>query len=286
LNGFLSGFGQASDQVSVINPIGFGEGNFIGASPQEYQINFKTAGNNAGGEIRIITPLDGDLDPRTFSLGQIRIGDVDITVPAGRFAFDGQFDFTKKLGFFVKVSAGIDAISKTTTWLIQAIDPVTGLVINKPDLGLVPPNGGGFVKYRVQAKNGAVSGSQIVSSARLFLKNGNPLESNQAINTLDIAAPVSDLQVEALINNGYRLNWSAVDEVGGSGVKDYNVFVSEGNGDYRLLLNNTKLTTTFFQGKTGQNYEFLVRAADIAGNRFPSGEATRTGESDKLGMRI
>jgi hypothetical protein len=86
LNGFLSGFGQASDQVSVINPIGFGEGNFIGASPQEYQINFKTAGNNAGGEIRIITPLDGDLDPRTFSLGQIRIGDVDITVPAGRFA--------------------------------------------------------------------------------------------------------------------------------------------------------------------------------------------------------
>jgi hypothetical protein len=181
----------------------------------------------------------------------------------------------------VKVSAGIDAISKTTTWLIQAIDPVTGLVINKPDLGLVPPNGGGFVKYRVQAKNGAVSGSQIVSSARLFLKNGNPLESNQAINTLDIAAPVSDLQVEALINN-----WSAVDEVGGSGVKDYNVFVSEGNGDYRLLLNNTKLTTTFFQGKTGQNYEFLVRAADIAGNRFPSGEATRTGESDKLGMRI
>ena len=107
------------------------------------------------GQIRITTQLDPSLDPSSFRLGDIQIGDIDIQIPGNLSLFQGDFDFSRTKGFILHVSAGVDMQTGIATWLIEAIDPLTGVVITNPNLGLLPPNnaegaGAGFVTYTVQ----------------------------------------------------------------------------------------------------------------------------------------
>ena len=50
-------------------------------------------------------------------------------VPGGVGAFQSDFDFTKSKGFILRVSAGIDINSNTLSWVLDAIDPLTGEVV-------------------------------------------------------------------------------------------------------------------------------------------------------------
>ena len=59
-------------------------------------------------QIEIVTTLDPDLDPRSFTLGDIRIGDITIDVPEGRWFYQDELDFSVSHGFKLRVSAGID----------------------------------------------------------------------------------------------------------------------------------------------------------------------------------
>jgi hypothetical protein len=58
---------------------------------------------------------------RSFGLGNIKLGDIEINIPSGRFSFDGQFDFVKSKGFVLSVSAGIDAARRLATWTFSAV---------------------------------------------------------------------------------------------------------------------------------------------------------------------
>ena len=59
-------------------------------------------------------------------LGDIRIGNVSIDVPDGRWFYQGDIDFTDTLGFIVRVSAGIDLYQDPASarWVVPA-KPVT-----------------------------------------------------------------------------------------------------------------------------------------------------------------
>src|SRR5262249_21746493 len=83
-----------------------------------------------------------------------------------------DFDFTRTNGFILRVSAGIDLVQKEATWLLQAIDPLTGEIIQDPTKGLLPPNdargqGAGFVTYTILPAATAVTGAQVSAPARL-----------------------------------------------------------------------------------------------------------------------
>src|SRR5262249_26150756 len=132
----------------------------------------------AVGEVRIVEQLDPSLDPRSFRLGDLRLGDISVHIP-GRGVFQGDFDFSRSKGFILRVNAGIDVESNTVTWLLQAIDPDTGEVVQDPHRGLLPPNnaqnaGAGFVSYTVQPKDGLVTGVQISASARVLFNTTAP----------------------------------------------------------------------------------------------------------------
>src|SRR5205807_9824032 len=91
-------------------------------------------------QVRVVTTLDPNLDASSFRLGDIQVAGIDIHVPAGRALFQGDFDFTQARGFILRVSAGIDLSTRTATWLIQAIDPLTGEAIQDPTRGLLQAN--------------------------------------------------------------------------------------------------------------------------------------------------
>src|SRR3546814_14131887 len=88
-----------------------------------YAIGFENAAGSARytNEIRIVTQLDPDLDPRSFTFGDIRIGDISIDVPDGKTSFQAEYDFPAARGFILRVSAVLD-LSQTpasASWLIQ-----------------------------------------------------------------------------------------------------------------------------------------------------------------------
>ena len=142
-----------------------------------YSIAFNNPSERAVGELRIVTQIDADLDVRTLRLGDIKLGDINIHIPADRANFQGDFDFSGNKGFILRVSGGIDAATHVATWLLQAIDPDTGEVLHDAVRGLLAPssstaqsnsNAAGFVSYSVTSSATAESGAAISAQARVF----------------------------------------------------------------------------------------------------------------------
>ena len=86
-------------------------------------------------------------------------GSASTCLPADRCTRD-EFDFTESNGFILRVSAGVDLYqedSPVATWSLQAIDPLTGEVLQDATRGLLRPNnalgeGAGFVTYSVTTR--------------------------------------------------------------------------------------------------------------------------------------
>src|SRR3546814_1989888 len=113
----------------------------LGWLPAAAELPYSNGFENAAGssrytnEIRIVTQLDPDLDARSFTFGDIRIGDITIDVPDGRSSFQAEYDFVATRGFILRVSAVLDLFQEpaSASWLIQAIDPVTGEVLRSEE---------------------------------------------------------------------------------------------------------------------------------------------------------
>src|SRR5206468_11742170 len=115
-----------------------------------------------------------------------------------RAAFQGDFDLRNSLGFIVRVSAGIDPNTRTATWLLQAIDPETGEVLQDATRGLLLPNnaqgrGAGFVSWTAQSAFTAPDGAAILAQARVQLNNLAPFETGTVSSTLDGSSPQTTL---------------------------------------------------------------------------------------------
>ncbi|MBO3704008.1 MAG: hypothetical protein J5W83_15990, partial [Candidatus Accumulibacter sp.] len=107
------------------------------ATALPYAVDFRMPGNAPAGQLRLVMALDASLDARSFRLGDLKLGDINVHLPAGRASFQGDFDFSGSKGFVLRVSAGIDVTTRIATWLLQAIDPQTGEVLHDATRGLL-----------------------------------------------------------------------------------------------------------------------------------------------------
>src|SRR5262249_53920654 len=157
-----------------------------------------------------------------------------------RTSFQGDFDFTQSKGFVLRVSAGLDIPTKTVSWLVQAIDPATGEVIQDPTKGLVPPNnvagpGSGFVTYQVTPQDGLPTGTTITAQAHVAFNTAAPMDTDAIKQVLDGKAPTTTVTATPLAqgSSSYRVAWNSQDDAGGSGVKDVTVYVAVDGGNFQ-----------------------------------------------------
>ena len=241
-------------------------------------------------EVRIVTELDDALDSVLFRLGDMQIGDIAIDVPENVGMFQREFDFTATRGFLLRVSAGVDIESGIVTWLFQAIDPETRVLIQNPAIGLLPPNnangdGAGFVSYTVQARPDiAVTGTEINSQARIFFDGMAPQETSLHTVPVDAVPPTTTFTAALMTSESsgdadqsqwednsvfHEIKWSAEDDALGSGFHHVTVYVSTDGGIYRIWQRQeaTSSGTLVHEGIEGHDYEFLVLATDNAGNQ-------------------
>jgi hypothetical protein len=195
-------------------------------------------------KVQLVSKLDSDLDPRTFQLGGLRLGDIQVNIPPGRSSFQGDFDFTATKGFILRVSAGIDLATNTATWLLEAIDPNTGEVIQNPNIGILRPNdingvGSGFASYTIAPKE-SVTGTAITSQAKIIFNNSARIDTNRITNIIDGVAPTAFVNATKITANDYRVVWNATDDNGGSGIKHVTVYVAENGGDFKVWKSQTQ----------------------------------------------
>ena len=226
------------------------------------------------GQVQVVTQVDPNLDLRTFQLGDIQLGDIQIHIPAGRTSFQGDFDFTQSRGFILRVSAGLDETTRTVSWLFQAIDPNTGEVIQESTRGLLSPDnaqgaGSGFVSFEVEPQSGLATGTTISAQGHVQFNTSAPMDTALLTQVLDATPPTTTLTATPLApgSPNYQVQWTAQDDPDGSGVQDVTVYVAEDGGDYQAWLDQTTETSAVYQGQPGHTYQFLALARDNAGNQ-------------------
>lgn len=279
LRRFLTGGAAETGIASITGPFSAESNGFLPVDAAlPYTINFQNdpSASSFVNEIRIVADIDQQLDTRTFRLGDLRIGDINIDVPSDRGVYTADIDFLDTKGFILRVSTGVDLAANEATWLIQAIDPITGQLITDPNRGLLPPNnalgdGFGFVSYTIRTEDDVVTGDEVAASARVFFDNAAPEDTEVLTQLIDAASPVTQLTVTRITPAApnFLVNWSSLDDTDGSGFKHVTIYVAEDGGDFAIWQRRVTEATgsAVFTGTPSHTYEFLALATDNAGNR-------------------
>ncbi len=280
----------ARDPNDIVGPAGFGAEAFV--VPQAtlpYLIRFQNlpAAEGPAAEVVVTHVLDANLDLDTFALDDFGFGDITVSVPAGRQVFSTRLDLRSPRGLFVDVAAGLDRATRTVTWRLQAIDPLTLDLPISPFVGFLPPDdaahsGEGFVGYSIRPKAGLASGTEIRSVALIVFDTNDPIATNQvnptdpsqgtdpskeALVTIDSVWSTSSMTaLPALQNATFTVKWTGDDDTGGSGLAGIDVFVSDNGGPYTPFHTNTLATSAAFTGQAGHTYRFYTLATDNVGH--------------------
>lgn len=278
---FYEQSGVAGRLASLTGPITIESGGYVPVgAPLPYSVDFRTDSEAAGfvHELRVLSELDENLDVSTFQLGDIQIGDIQVHIPDGRGTFQSDFDFSEAKGFNLRVSGGIDPSTRTASWLIQAIDPLTGAVLEDAERGLLPANdargsGAGFVSYSVEVKRDAQTGAEVSAQARVLfdsVDNALPQDTLVVTHRVDAAAPTSEISATRISDllDDYRVEWNVSDDEAGSGFRHVTLYVATDGGDFEIWRSRVADASGsgVFQGEAGHSYEFLALASDQAGN--------------------
>jgi len=270
--------GRSFDPNEKVGPIGFGPPGFItGENMMPFTIFFENDPQMAtlpAQEVTVTEVLDDDLDLSTFELGDIAIGSKIIDVPPGMFAYSTREDLLLHGNdLLVQVDAELDFPTRTVTWKLTSIDPVTGQFTTDPLAGILPVNddtgrGEGSVSYRVGTQAGLPSETPISGPAEIVFDLNEPIVTNSTLHTLDTEAPAS--QVASLPAGGtaphFAVSWSG-DDGGGSGVAEFDIYVSTDGGPFEIWLEDTTGTTATYFGRASTSYEFYSVATDHVGNQ-------------------
>jgi len=269
INDYFGLTGELADTVALDGPNGYGSRDLVPANtPLPYVL---TARNPADAEVpvrtlRVYIQVPAGYDILTFRLGDLFLDGVQVNLPDNLPAFTGEFDLVTARGYVLRVTAGPDTVTNTLLWVLTAIDPYTGLPSSEAGVGLLSPGATATLGFTIRAHEETATGTTLGLSARVLFDGGTPLDTTRTANVLDAQPPVTTLVATALGGGDYRLDWSATDDAGGSGVRDVTVYGAVSDGGYRLLAYRSQGSTLLYDGTEDDGATFLAIAADNAGN--------------------
>lgn len=268
---------RSFDPNDILGPQGFGAEHWLtDDSPLSYTIRFENdpvLATAPAQTVRITQKLNSDLDFRTFRVGDFGFGDTFVDVPDNRAFYQTRLDLTATRGLYVDVAAGINIATGEAFWEFTSIDPATGAEPTNPLLGFLPPDltspeGEGFASYSVKPKSTIINGAVIDAQARIVFDINEPIDTPAIFNTIDTAKPTStvNLLLATVDEPSFLVSWSGSDNVGGSALAAFTIYVKEDGGFFVPWLENTTLTEATFTGKVGHTYSFYSSSRDNAGH--------------------
>jgi YD repeat-containing protein len=282
---------NSEDPNSLVGPSGIGTQNYLAAtSLLAYQIKFQNASSATGPaqQVVISDPLDPHLDLSSFQLTGLGFGNNVVAIPPGQQDYQTTLSLTLNgTTLDVAIDVWLDTDTRQVHAVFQSLDPATSLP-PAASLGFLPPEDGtgrgtGYISYVIDAAAGVTTGTQIRNVAAITF-DGNPVittdqvnpqdasqgldPDKQALVTIDAAPPTSRVSPLPEMSRGpsFTVSWSGQDDTGGSGIRAFNIWVSDNGGPYTLWQTNTANTSAVFSGQTGHTYAFYSQAIDNVGN--------------------
>jgi len=291
--------GRAKDPNEKFGASGFGPEGFIPSQTLiPYRVNFENLGSGsdpvptqpatAPAQMVVVTDqLTEHLDWSTVQFTEFGFGDF-------KFVANGQYHFEvvpvayDGIGFEVEVEMTFNALNGQLRAVFTSVDPDTQL---PPDVltGFLPPEDGtgigqGYIGFTARPKAGLPTGTEIRNIALIIFDGQDIIATNQvdpqdpsagtspdkeALSTIDSGAPISSVQaLPAQSYYRFDVSWSGVDDVGGSGLAYYDVFVATNEPtQFVPWIEQTTDTTATFVGQPGLQYYFYVLATDNVGNQ-------------------
>lgn len=281
--------GRPSDPNNIIGPAGFaadelpdviapGQTRFDGFVRPDgnygYRIEFenKPTADVPAQVVTVTQTLDSDLDLSTFRFTSFGFGKFLHNVPdnLGGTSYSTVVDAVSVVGVKVRIDASLNPSTRQLTVVYTSLDPNTNDLPIDALAGFLPPNvndpeGDGYLTYQVSPKSTVTNGTRVDAKATIVFDTENPIDTPAVHNTIDTAAPVSQIAaVAASSTSPVTLNWAGSD-ANGSGIASYDIFVSDNGGAYTLLLDDTTLTSYAFAGTLGHVYRFYSVATDNVG---------------------
>ncbi|MBF9219603.1 CARDB domain-containing protein [Hymenobacter ruricola] len=265
------------DPNLIAGPAGYGPRRMVGVQQKlNYQVQFENDSLQATGpaqRVRVQVPLDVTTNLQTFRLGDFGFNGTTYAVPANASTY-AQTLHLSPLPYDVRVVAGVDVSSRLAFWYFQTIDRATGLPPTDSLIGFLGISdtlgqGHGFVNYTIQPGGTALTGDSLVAQGSIVFDSNTPLKTNRWGNIVDAAAPVSHVNAVAAsqLSPTVHLTWTGSDDVGGSGVRSYEVFASEDGGPFVRVAQDVTGTSYDFPGLPGARYDFFTLATDHTDNR-------------------
>ncbi len=285
-------FGATGYSWSDSGNVSLGTFRFVDVKRQlPYRVEFwnKEDATAPAQEVFVEDQLDEDLDWTTFTFDEIGFLRWKIELEGGQY-FSVNVDMRPDMNLIVNVEGTFDIDTGKINWIFRSLDPATRQPPADPLAGFLPPitDSGyeiGWVEFTVRPKAGLPTGAQITNQALVNFDGIGPW--NKApkdppdglgpwLNTIDAGAPTSSVQPLDAMQFGttFTVSWSGQDDEGGSGIRDFTIYVAEDDGPYSVWLNQTRETSASFAGQVGHKYAFVSKARDNVGNEEPAPSAT------------
>ena len=291
---------HAFDPNDIAGPVGYEEPRWVAVqSNMGYTVRFENDPDFATApaqKVVIELPLGEHLNPYSFRLGEFGFGDFRYQPPDNiAYYAETLTNTVDSLGVVVDVTAGVDVVGNKAFWIFESKDPLTGLPPDDALLGFLPVNdttvtiytdtvtqkGEGFVTFFIDPLATAVTGDSVNAQAAIVFDINAPIPTNVWTNILDAFPPTSAMNALPPVAPGssIELSWTALDDPGGVGVGQYDLYVSQDGLPFYLFAADIDTTSYLFTGEEGSTYSFYTRATDFVGNE----EAPKTmGEASVL----
>ncbi len=275
---------HAVDPNDIQGPIGVGDQKWVSINDLlSYNIRFENDPEFATApaqNVYIYHDLDDNIDPFSFELGNFGFGYFSFEIPSSSNTYSTQVDVVDSLGVVVNVTAGIDIVNNRAFWVLESLDPQTGLPPADPNLGFLPVNdtltnrfndtliqkGEGFVSFKVKALQQSLTGDTIHAKADIIFDDNEAIRTPEIFNTIDADFPISEItSIQQIAAAEYELQWQSSDI--GSGLASYELHFSTNGSPYTLYQDGLLNSQAIFSSDPQQDYSFYVLAMDSVGNR-------------------
>lgn len=226
----------------------------------------------AAQKVEVRHRLHAKADISTFAIGAFGFGSHVFTVEGNRSSYQQRLDLTQDMGIYVDVVAGIDIVAGEAFWILQSIDPATGLPPQGTQQGFLPVNdenhsGEGYVSFTIKPKaNTCITGDELTASASIVFDVNEAIPTNVWHNTVDALPPTTQLTGTDNGNNEVLLQFSGQDDQGGCGIKQYKLYVSDNYGAYSLYDTYPIGTEATYPTEYDHCYRFFCLGEDNVGN--------------------
>jgi protocatechuate 3,4-dioxygenase beta subunit len=147
--------------------------------------------------VEVTDALPSSLDLATLELLAIGFNGTVLSVPPGMTGWTATAAVPTD-PYPVAVEAHLDPAAAVLTWVMQSVDPVTGLLPEDPLAGFLPPNdpacghcGEGFLTFLVRPRAGLRPGTAVRNQASIVFDVNPPLLTNRVSNTVVRITPTA-----------------------------------------------------------------------------------------------